>query len=517
VPVIVALVMVAGCARPVEAQVREVDGGAIRGELGAQGQVAVWRGVPFAAPPVGELRWRPPQPVVGWEGVRDCTQFGPACPQPPSANPVGREVGAQDEDCLFLNVWAPAETAEPLPVMVWIHGGGCTTGAGSLDVYDGEQLARRGVVLVTINYRLGPLGYLAHPLLTTESDNSVSGNYGMLDQIYALQWVERNIQQFGGDPDRVTIFGESAGGLSVARLLISPLSEGLFDRAILQSGAARGRNRRLHEEMPGQPSMESVGEKLFADLGVAGAPDPLAAARQLNLRAIIEAANPQLGLIGAGTKYGPIVDGWAIPDDPEVMLADGRFHHVPVIAGANADDGSIFAQAGGKLGPAGYRMLVRRIMGERAEDVLRLFPATTRDETAEALSGLLTVSAFVAPARSLVRAVAGGGGDAWLYHFTRKPALGPATRYGAFHGLEIAYIFGLKGALGRLGETDAALHEAMATTWVQFAATGDPNGEAIPSWPRWSAEDEACMYFGDEVAAGRAPLLEACEVFARRP
>ncbi|MBD3291418.1 MAG: carboxylesterase family protein [Armatimonadia bacterium] len=503
------LAVAVGCAEPVAI---EVDGGRIVGTLTADGEVGVWKGVPYAAPPVGELRWRPPQPMEPWAGVRECTEFGPACPQPDSINPVGGEVGARDEDCLFLNVWAPAETDRPLPVMVWVHGGGCTTGAGSMSIYNGEQLARAGVVLITINYRLGPLGYLAHPLLSAESNRNVSGNYGMLDQIYALQWVQDNITAFGGDPDCVTIFGESAGGLSVARLLISPLSEGLFHRAIMQSGAARGRNRYLREDTGTMPSMESVGETLFEALGVADDADPVASARAVDAHTIIETANPQLGLIGDGTKYGPVVDGWAVPDPADEMFADGRFHDVPIIAGANADDGSIFATFARKLGPRAYEMLVRRMAGEQAGDLLRLIPAQTRRNVPQAVTDLMTIGSFAAPARSVVKSVNDNGGDAWLYHFTRAPEVGSAKKFGAFHGLEIAYIFGVGKVERMLGETDRALSEAMRATWVRFAETGDPNGEGIPRWPQWSAETEACIYFGEEITTGRAPWVEACEV-----
>jgi para-nitrobenzyl esterase len=239
------LVTVTGCGADDPAPTVRIESGRISGALGDDG-VRVYRGIPFAAPPVGDLRWRPPQPVEAWDGVRECIEFGPACPQP--ASMIGDTPALQDEDCLYLNVWTAAAD-EPLPVMVWIHGGGCTTGAGSQSVYDGARFARRGVVLVTINYRLGPLGYLAHPLLSAESGHGVSGNYGLLDQIATLQWVQRNIAQFGGDPDCVTIFGESAGAQSVCWLMVSPLAEGLFHRAIAESGGVHGPTRALTEDV----------------------------------------------------------------------------------------------------------------------------------------------------------------------------------------------------------------------------------------------------------------------------
>lgn len=494
-----------------------VDGGAIRGTATEDGAVAIYRGVPYAAPPVGELRWRPPQPVEPWEGVRDCSSFAPACPQPPSAIDIYPTPAEQSEDCLYLNIYAPAHPQEPLPVMVWIHGGGCTTGSGSLAVYNGERLARLGVVVVTINYRLGPLGFLAHPLLSAESPQGVSGNYGMLDQIAALQWVQRNIVRFGGDPDRVTIFGESAGGASVARLLVSPLAAGLFHRAIAQSGAARGHNRHLREEYAGLPPMEQVGEELFAVLGCDRAPDPLAAARLIPPERLIKAADPQVGLLGSGTKYGWVVDGWALPDDPEVLLAAGKMHLVPVMAGSNADDGSVFADRVPVRTPTGYRLLVRRLAGERADELLALVPAPTAEDIPTAISRLITISAFEAPARALTAAVAKAGCPAYLYHFTRVPALGPATRLGAFHGLEIPYVFALAEVLPGVDDTDRALSRMMSEAWVHFAATGDPNGGELPLWPRYSEDTEACMYFGDAPHVDRAPDLAACQIFDALP
>jgi para-nitrobenzyl esterase len=303
--------------------------------------------------------------------------------------------------------------------------------------------------------------------------------------------------------------------MSVARLLVSPLSEGLVHRAILQSGAARGRNRHLREDRPNQPSMGSVGEDLFAALGVADEADPLAAAREVDPRTLIEAADPQLGLTGSGVKYAPVVDGWALPEAADEMLAEGRFHDVPVIAGANADDGSIFATAGRRLGPRGYQMLLRRIAGEQADALLEQFPAPTREDVPQAMSDLMTVSAFVAPARSLVRSVNLHGGDGWLYHFTRVPEAGRARQFGAFHGLEIAYIFGGTGLARQLGPTDAALSEAMRQAWVRFARDGDPNGPGLPRWQQWTDGGEECLYFGAQIESGRAPWVEACEIFDR--
>lgn len=260
-PLLLATAPAIGIEDPVKTESGLVSGLA----AGPSGEVRVYRGIPFAAPPVGPLRWKPPQPANSWDGVRECTRFGPWCPQPRPF--VAFESGQiQSEDCLYLNVWTAARSAgDRLPVMFWIHGGGFTTGSGAMASYDGTALARQGVVVVTINYRLGPFGYLAHPLLSRESPQGVSGNYGHLDQIAALHWVRKNIAAFGGDPGCVTIFGESAGAMSVCRLMVSPLARGLFHRAIAQSGGAHGRNRHLREPRGLLAPMEAEGERIARD------------------------------------------------------------------------------------------------------------------------------------------------------------------------------------------------------------------------------------------------------------
>jgi len=478
----------------------------------ASGDVRVYKGIPFAAAPVGKLRWRPPQPVVTWEGIRRCTAFAPSCPQPRQI--VGRDVGERSEDCLYLNVWTPAEAADGrLPVMVWIHGGGHTTGSGSLSYYDGESLARQGVVVVTINYRLGPLGYLAHPLLSKESGRGVSGNYGMLDQIAALRWVQRNIAAFGGDPGRVTIFGESAGAVSVCRLMISPLAKGLFHRAIAQSGGAHGRNRHLRQTWYGMEPMEKVGERLATALGCDQADDPLAALRAASAEQLLEASRPSQGLFGKGIKFGPVIDGWAIPDDPTDLWAAGKQHSVPFMAGSNADEGSVFLKQLPIRHILGYKLTVRMMFREHADRVLALFPAQTDQDVRPAMNRMVTMSAFAAPMRSLARSMAKVDAPGYLYHFTRV-APGTAVKpYGAFHGLEIGYVFGtLKPALGPTPR-DWELSKAMSACWARFAKTGDPNGEGIPAWPVYQAATDQHLEFGDAVEVKAGLHKSACDLF----
>ncbi len=492
-----------------------VDGGLIAGTVAGAGRdVRVFKGIPFAAPPVGPLRWKPPQPVVPWEGVRACTAFGNWCPQPKPM--LGRELGALDEDCLTLNVWTAARGAEAKrPVMVWIHGGGYTTGSGAASVYDGEVLAREGAVVVTINYRLGPFGFLGHPLLSKESGRGVSGNYGLLDQVEALRWVQRNAAAFGGDPGCVTIFGESAGSASVCRLLVSPLAGGLFHRAIAQSGGAHGQNRSLRERRGALEPLESLGERVARALGCDGADDPLAALRAKGADAILEAASPSQGLFGKGNKFGPVVDGWALPDDPGRMWEEGKHRKVPFLLGANADEGTVFLQQLTAIrSAAAYRTAVRLLFRDEAETLLALFPAETDADVPGAMNRLVTVASFVAPARALARSSAKGGAPTWLYHFTRAPESPWLRRLGAFHGLEVAYVFGnISSGSGRLvfKEADRALSKTMRAYWLNFARTGDPNGPGLPPWPAYVEAKDDHLELGDAIGAKAGLYRVACD------
>jgi para-nitrobenzyl esterase len=401
--------------------------------------------------------------------------------------------------------------------MVWIHGGGYTTGSGSSSVYDGESLARRGVVLVSVNYRLGPFGWLAHPLLSKESEKGVSGNYGLLDQIAALRWVNANAAAFGGDPDRVTIFGESAGAGSVCRLMVCPLAKGLFHRAIAQSGGAHGRNRHLRETWYGLEPAQKLGETLAEALDCDSAPDPLAALRAKTAEEVLEASDPAQGLFGKGTKFGPVVDGWALPDDPAAMMAAGQAAEVPFLAGFNADEGTVFLQQLPVRRPAGYRLAIQTLFEEDAEEILKLYPASSGDEVAASLNRLVTVSAFGGPARWMARVLARPEAPTRLYFFERVPPRSPLRGFGAFHGAEIAYVFGTGSATAALGweERDRALSETMQAFWVRFAASGDPNGEGLPPWPAYSGEKDEAMAFGDGVELRSGLFKEGMELFEK--
>lgn len=491
----------------------KTDAGLVSGLAPEAGsEVRVYKGIPFAAPPVGELRWKPPQPVKPWDGVRACAKFSPWCPQPRSA--VGFPGGAEfSEDCLYLNLWTPAKTpTEKLPVMFWIHGGGCTTGSGATPTYEGAALARQGVVVVTINYRLGPFGYLAHPLLSKESPQGVSGNYGHLDQIAALQWVQKNIAAFGGNPNCVTIFGESAGAMSVCRLMVSPLAKGLFHRAIAQSGGVFGRNTPLRGGKVLQESAEKSGERIASVLGCDKAQNPLAALRAVSPDDLLKASNPAQGLFGKGTKFGPVVDGWAIPEDPGDMFKAGQQHAVPFMAGSNADEGNLFLQQKPVQHALGYRAFMQVYFGSHSAEALKLLPCNSDADLRQALNRLTTIVSFAAPARLMVKEMSAQKMPAYLYQFTRVSAVGKRSGLGATHAFEIPYVFGTMRAGANYNDQDRALAKAMQAYWVQFAKTGDPNVPGQPAWPRYDPAADDYMEFGDAVKPGRHLFKAECDL-----
>jgi para-nitrobenzyl esterase len=489
--------------------------------VGPGDRVEAFLGIPYARAPVGPLRWQAPQALEPWTEPRPCTEFGPCCPQPKTfLRPVE---GAVSEDCLYLNVWRPVLSERyrqgRLPVMVWIHGGGFTIGGGSQPVYDGTVLARQGVILVTINYRLGPFGFLAHPALSKESPRGVSGNYGLLDQIAALKWVQRNIAAFGGDARRVTIFGESAGSVSVSCLLASPLAKGLFHRAIVQSGTADAVRTPLHssKEDDDAKSMEQTGLAVAERLDVSGQrPEDAAALRSKTAEELLSAANPKVGMFGRGTKFWPCVDGYVLPEPPPELFAAGRYNDVPVMIGTTANEGTLFTKFQLFIKrPLGYRWLLKRAFGENAGEIEALYPAEPADDVPEQIERVVTAACFTAPARRMARSLAEHGRQpVYLYYFSRACPYLVEQGLGATHGSDIFYVFGT--APKRFStEVDDRLATAMQGAWVRFATAGDPNGGGLPAWPPYSKAAERHLEWDETIRVGADLRRDECDLFDR--
>ncbi len=503
----------AGCGaktrEPSTMEVPQLTSGPISGAF----EDGVWsyKGIPYAAPPVGELRWKEPQPVEPWDEVRACTRFGPACPQPDDDWTGMMDVGATSEDCLYLNVWTPAESPEAgLPVMVWIHGGAFKSGAGSLSIYDGGSLARKGVVVVTINYRLGALGLMAHPLLSRESPHGVSGNYGLLDQVAALRWVRDNIAAFGGDPGNVTVFGESAGGMSIINLMASPLAQGLFHRSIVESGPLLELGLAVNKT-PTLREAEKTGEEISRKLGCDKAEDELAALREVSPEKLIEASsspNEFFSPIG----LSPNVDGYFLPESPMESFAAGRQQPVPLLTGINANEGTVFIPEGVTLQQ--YRLMANYLYGSHAEEVMALFPAASEEEVKPALDRVITNMGFASSARFTAECMAKVGKPAYLYLFSRTTRDERAESLGAFHGLEIMYVFGNldKVQLQGLEEDDRALSETVMAYWTNFARNGDPNGEGVPEWPAYDGGGAYYQILGTKVETGSGFFQQAYDL-----
>jgi len=481
-------------------EVPQLASGPISGEL--EGDVWTYLGIPYAAPPVGDLRWKEPQPVAAWEEVLACDDFSPACPQPAWPYPILSgimDVGKTSEDCLYLNVWTPAQNPdESMPVMVWIYGGGFSTGASNIPIYNGRHLAENGVVLVSFNYRVGPFGFMAHPLLSAESPNGVSGNYGMLDQIAALEWVQDNITAFGGDPDNVTIFGESAGGASVCNLMASPPADGLFDRAIVESGGFMDFGMPSGDDGNTLKDAEEAGEKIASDLGVEDADGVLAAMREATPEELLEAASQQTSALGM-MDLGPVVDGWVLPDEPSAIFATGEQQDVPLLIGTNADEGAYFAP---DMTQQQYEFTLKYVYGEYADEVAALFPAQTPEQVKPAFSRLLTEMGFAAGSKFAAVSTADIGAPVYLYKFTKTSSDPRLQQLGAFHGIEITYVFGNADQVPQVTPTpeDIALSQAMMTYWTNFATAGDPNGQGLPQWPAFTAGTDQYQELGPTIS-----------------
>ncbi len=516
---LVALLALGGCAGArLEPPRVDAGGETLVGEReSGDPKTAVFRGIPYAAPPVGELRWRPPQPHRTRGGERDASRFGPACPQLQSNPEWYRDVAEKfdwprdvipdlegiEEDCLYLNVWSRNLDGDaPQPVMVWIHGGGNLDGYAHEPNYRGHNLAKRGVVVVSINYRLGALGFLAHPALTAESDRTVSGNYGLLDQIAALTWVRDHIASFGGDPDRVTLFGESAGAADIGTLIASPLARGLFRRAIIQSGGySLYDTARVADE-------EVFGTKLMEALGVGGGPGQLGAMRALPWQKIVAAA-PEAAPDGFGRA---LVDGWLLPKPAAAIFAAGEQSPTEIVIGSNANEWFMYLEqpVDDKQLHAVLKERVRE--GHRAE-VLAALNEAVEGGVAAKLDFLTGAVDFHCPSLAIADAQRALTDRVFVFRFSRiRPG---GERVLAYHGAEIPYVFDTADDWLPADGIDWSLSDAMLAYWTQFAKTGDPNAAELPSWPAFDPKRELHQDLGDEIRAARGLQRRFCEVLDR--
>ncbi|MHB8301555.1 MAG: carboxylesterase/lipase family protein [Acidobacteriaceae bacterium] len=489
-----------------------IDSGTLEGvNFGALSHAAAFLGIPYAAQPVGDLRWKPPQPPPAWTGMWKALTYAPACPQNPSPwlpEMLGRQQMRTDEGCLYLNVWTPhLSQAAKLPVMVWIHGGGNVEGSAEWPPL-GETLASKGVVVVSINYRLGVFGFFAWPALSAESPRHVSGNYGQMDQVAALQWVQRNIRRFGGDPNEVTVFGASSGALDICNLMASPRAAGTFARAILQSGVC------VDSIFPPLHEAEENDNLLATDLGVQAGPHSLAELRALPAERILQAASrdPHLDL-------EPVVDGWFLTQQPAATFAQQKQARVPVIVGSNANEVSIFASpiVGGKSyrpkTVAEYRRWLQSVFKSNADAVFAAYPAARDQDVLAAFQTMDTDFDFGFGARLLAVDTTRAGQNAFLYHFTYIGA-GKFAALGAFHSEESMFLSRKYWTSWATQPGERKLSDTIVAYWIQFAKAGNPNVSGLPTWPPYSASGDLCQELGRRIGpepvprARRFPILQ---------
>lgn len=460
-------------AAPLQTSRVHTTNGVLEGVISADGKVRTFKGIPYAAPPAGPLRWKEPQPAAPWSGVRAASEYGARCMQGPIYPDMVFHDNGPSEDCLYLNLWMPAHPAAPrLPVMVWIYGGGFAAGSTSEPRQDGGNLSKQGVVVVSMNYRLGIFGFFSYPELTEESSHHASGNYGLLDQVAALRWVHENIAAFGGDPNNVTIFGESAGSSSVSALVASPLAKGLFHKAIGESGSVFNSSRELRpraaaEEADAHFAQEVLGTSSLAALRSKSAADLLNAALQHR-----------------DVRFSIIVDGYFLPESPFAIYSAGKQSHVPLLAGFNADEGSYRAIFGNE------EPTPANLAAKLPKEAIDLYPAAT-DEQAKRAAQEFSRDKGVGYAMwkwlELQKKTAHAA--TYRYEFDRARPLPPGSTGDltprAYHSAEIEYVFGvLPHTANPWPPEDRKISQLMSTYWANFAKSGDPNGPGLPKWPQ---------------------------------
>lgn len=506
------------------------EAGLLSGVPGRDASITVFKGVPFAAPPINELRWRGPQPPLSWHGVRKADRFGSICPTP---RPAGESMS---EDCLFLNVWTGASSSsERRPVMVWLHGGGFLTGSGSDPLHDGEGLARKGVVLVTINYRMGALGFLATPELSKESGHDASGNYGLLDEIAALQWIQTNIAAFGGDPKRVTLFGHSAGAGSVNFLSMSPLAKGLFQQALAESQVRYPQDlelRYLSMSWRSLQAAEAAGRSYAASHGATS----LRELRALPWQKLIEGSDAPDADVYTGSSarpplFRPVIDGWVVPKNFSQTFAQRTHNAVTFVTGNNLDEGgaapeSAFAMLRAsdssrpqlRIGSPNPNVTLKDFIaaaklkfGPMADEFLKLYPAATDDEAARANNDAIRDNSRVSTYLWAEAWTKEYGKPVYTYFWTHAPPGPEHDRRGAYHGSEINYAFNNLYATDKpWTDEDRRIADIMSSYWAQYAATGNPNGNGLPRWPAFDPRSPVVMALGDRF--GAIPVADAARL-----
>jgi para-nitrobenzyl esterase len=463
----------------------QTQSGLVQGVANASATVTSFKGIPYAAPPVGDLRWKEPQPPLSWEGIRVASEFCASCIQekPGSRLPWTEEFMVQNdisEDCLFLNIWTPARTAEDkLAVLVYIHGGGFTEGSGAIDTYDGEALARKGIIVVTINYRLGVLGFLAHPDLTAESPHHVSGNYGLLDQVAALKWIQDNIAAFGGDPGRVTIAGQSAGAMSVQALTASPLAKSLFNGAITQSGTSYSRS--------GSSTSLAEAEARGVDFAASKGASSIADLRAMPALEVIRREPGQPNF-----RFGTVVDGYFLTGSFLDIFTEGKQNDTPFMTGMNKDE----LRYSGEKSDAYYDLYLAAAGGDSA------LAETTAAQEISRLNAWLWLELRAKTSRT----------DGYIYYFTRAIPWPEHPKFGAFHTGDVPYFFNNLGKLDRPWTVvDTMVADVMSSYWVNFVNTGDPNGNGLPVWSAFDTGKKEVMELGEEM--GMIPVAATEERF----